>query len=88
LPYGTVEKMLDAYVGQHRGSWDSRYTSLEQEAGHLRAFRDELLQDLKGEDPAQFLSKLAQFDPRYQTFLQPKQAPARRRRTTRSRSPT
>lgn len=74
LPYGTVEKMLDRYVGEHRTTWDGERTTLStkaQKAEELQGYIDQLRAGVGG-DPKAFLSELAEIDSRYAAFLEQK----------------
>ncbi len=77
LPVGTVEKMLDRYVGEHKTTWETRLTEAEkkaQDAAQYREAAEGYLTALRG-DPKAFLSEIAQHDPRYRSFLEPPAAP-------------
>lgn len=69
MPLKTVESMLDRYMGEHRQTWDGRYSTLEAEHKTLKEFRDGFAQALKG-DPHAFMQELAGHDKRYAAFLQ------------------
>lgn len=69
LPYLTVEKMLDKYAEEHRGTWETERTTLASQAQELQTYLDELRAGVSG-DPKAFLSELANIDPRYKSFLE------------------
>ena len=73
LPFKTVEKMLDRYASQSVTGLNGDYQSLKQKVSEFEADRQEMYADIQG-DPKQFLSKLAQVDPRYRAFLEPQPA--------------
>ena len=75
LPYGTVEKMLDRYVDQHKSGWDGEKTLLASERDQYRQHIESLRQTVSG-DPENFLKEIAKADPRYARFLQQQAAQA------------
>jgi hypothetical protein len=77
LPFKTVEKMLDRYAEEQRGPWTGERTTLEGQLRNYEAERQEMYADIKG-DPRAFISKLAQYDPRYKALLGEPQPAAQR----------
>ncbi|MES2178480.1 MAG: hypothetical protein V4550_11530 [Gemmatimonadota bacterium] len=75
LPYGTVEKMLDRYVDEHKTTWTGEKTTIEGRAKQLQDHLDLLRASVAGDETA-FLRELAGIDPRYARFLEQKTAPA------------
>jgi hypothetical protein len=78
LHYGTVEKMLDRYVDQHKSGWETEKTSISQEREQARQNLEQVRAAVSG-DPRAFLAELAQVDPRYRAFLEAKAEPAAHR---------
>lgn len=75
LPAKTVERMLDRYVDTHQATWKGERSVIEQQLQELRGYLDEVRAGVSG-DPRAFLQTLAQHDPRYQAFLEQRQAQA------------
>lgn len=73
LPYGTVEKMLDRYVGEHRSAWDGEKKTLSEQLKDYEDAKAALAEQrtLITGDPKHYLSQLAEVDPRYRSFLEP-----------------
>ena len=70
LPYKTIEKMLDDYVGTHRLTWDGEKGVLAKERDQYKKDLDELYTGVKSPDTDAFIKMLAGHDPRYQRYLE------------------
>jgi hypothetical protein len=70
-----VLKMIGSGLKRGTEKWTAEKAEIEQRANAYKADLDELYTDVRGE-PAEFLKKIASYDPRYRAFLEQQAAPA------------
>jgi hypothetical protein len=75
LPVSTVEGMLARYADHALVEHANQSKNVAQERDRYKADLDELYKDVQGLEPSEFIKKIGQYDPRYQAFLEARQAP-------------